>query len=40
MEDGTNLGVISFREALDKARDAKLDLIESRPSGCKNHGLW
>jgi translation initiation factor IF-3 len=31
MEDGTNLGVISFREALDKARDAKLDLIEISP---------
>jgi translation initiation factor IF-3 len=32
MEDGTNLGVISFAEALDKAREAGLDLIEISPN--------
>ncbi len=31
MEDGENLGVLSFKEALDKARDAGLDLIEISP---------
>ncbi len=31
LEDGANLGVISFREALDKAREAGLDLIEISP---------
>jgi len=31
MEDGGNLGVISFKEALDKAREAGLDLIEISP---------
>ena len=31
MEDGSNLGVISFKEALDKAREAGLDLIEISP---------
>ena len=31
MEDGDNLGVISFAEALDKAREAGLDLIEISP---------
>ncbi len=31
MEDGENLGVISFKEALDKAREAGLDLIEISP---------
>ena len=31
MEDGTNLGVISLREALDKARETGLDLIEISP---------
>jgi translation initiation factor IF-3 len=31
MDDGTNLGVISFKEALDKARDSGLDLIEISP---------
>ena len=30
-DDGTNLGVISFKEALDKARSSKLDLIEISP---------
>ncbi len=29
--DGENFGVISFKEALDKARDAGLDLIEISP---------
>src|SRR3990167_4341339 len=32
MEDGGNLGVISFKEALDKAREAGLDLIEISPN--------
>ena len=32
MEDGTNLGVISFKEALDKAREVGLDLIEISPN--------
>lgn len=31
MEDGTNLGVISFKEALNKAREAGLDLLEISP---------
>lgn len=31
MEDGTNLGVVSFKEALDKAREVGLDLIEISP---------
>src|SRR5579872_6004271 len=31
MEDGTNLGVVSLRDALDKARETKLDLIEISP---------
>ena len=31
MEDGSNLGVISFKEALDKAREAGMDLIEISP---------
>ena len=31
MEDGSNLGVISFKEALDKARETGLDLIEISP---------
>jgi len=30
-EDGENLGVLSFSEALDKAREAGLDLIEISP---------
>ena len=31
LDDGTNLGVISFKEALDKARELGLDLIEISP---------
>jgi translation initiation factor IF-3 len=31
LEDGENLGVLSFQEALDKARELKLDLIEISP---------
>ena len=31
LEDGTNLGVLSFKEALDKAREVGLDLIEISP---------
>jgi len=31
MEDGENLGVISFKEALEKAREVGLDLIEISP---------
>ncbi|MFZ2621196.1 MAG: translation initiation factor IF-3 [Minisyncoccia bacterium] len=31
MEDGTNLGVVSFKVALDKARETGLDLIEISP---------
>lgn len=31
MEDGENLGVISFAEAITKAREAGLDLIEISP---------
>jgi translation initiation factor IF-3 len=31
MEDGSNLGVISLKEALDKARETGLDLIEISP---------
>ncbi len=31
MEDGTNLGELSFKDALDKAREAGLDLIEISP---------
>jgi translation initiation factor IF-3 len=31
MEDGSNLGVVSFKEALDKAKEAGLDLIEISP---------
>ncbi|HEY0220716.1 MAG TPA: translation initiation factor IF-3, partial [Candidatus Paceibacterota bacterium] len=30
-DDGENLGVISFKEAIDKAREAGLDLIEISP---------
>jgi translation initiation factor IF-3 len=32
MEDGSNLGVLSFKEALDKAREAGLDLLEISPN--------
>ena len=32
MEDGSNLGVISFKEALDKAREQGLDLILISPN--------
>ena len=32
MEDGTNLGVVTFKEALDKARETGLDLIEISPN--------
>jgi len=31
MENGDNLGVISFKDALDKAREAGLDLLEISP---------
>jgi translation initiation factor IF-3 len=31
LEDGSNLGVITFKEALDKARELGLDLIEISP---------
>ena len=31
MEDGSNLGVISFKAALDRAREEGLDLIEISP---------
>jgi len=31
MEDGSNLGVLSFKDALDKAREAGMDLIEISP---------
>jgi len=31
MEDGGNLGVVTFKVALDKAREAGLDLIEISP---------
>lgn len=31
MENGDNLGVLSFKEALDKAREAGLDLLEISP---------
>ncbi|MFZ2521893.1 MAG: translation initiation factor IF-3 [Minisyncoccia bacterium] len=31
LDDGTNLGVISFKEAIDKARETGLDLIEISP---------
>jgi len=31
LEDGSNLGVISFKEALDKARELGMDLIEISP---------
>ncbi len=31
MEDGSNLGVLSFKDALDKARETGLDLIEISP---------
>lgn len=31
MEDGSNLGVVTFKEALDKARESGLDLIEISP---------
>ena len=31
MEDGDNLGVLSFKEALDKARELGMDLIEISP---------
>ena len=30
-ENGENLGVITFKEAIDRAREAKLDLIEISP---------
>jgi len=32
LDDGTNLGVISFKEALEKAREAGLDLILISPN--------
>ncbi len=32
LEDGQNLGVISFKEALDKARELGQDLIEISPT--------
>ena len=32
MEDGSNLGVVSFKEALDKAREEGLDLILISPN--------
>ena len=32
MEDGSNLGVISFKEALDKAREQGLDIILISPN--------
>ncbi len=31
LEDGTNLGVISFKQALDKAKELGLDLLEISP---------
>ena len=31
-DDGQNFGVLSFREAIDKARELGLDLIEISPS--------
>ncbi len=31
LDDGTNLGVLPFKEALDKARELGLDLIEISP---------
>lgn len=31
MDDGSNLGVISFNEAIEKAKEAGLDLIEISP---------
>ena len=31
MEDGSNLGVITFTEAIEKAKEAGLDLIEISP---------
>lgn len=31
MEDGSNLGVLSFKDALDRAREEGLDLIEISP---------
>jgi len=31
LEDGTNLGVITVKEALDRAKEEKLDLIEISP---------
>ena len=31
LDDGTNLGVISFKEALNRARETGLDLIEISP---------
>ncbi len=31
LEDGENLGVLSFKDALDRARDLGLDLIEISP---------
>ena len=31
MEDGSNLGVISFRDAIEKAKEVGLDLIEISP---------
>ncbi len=31
MEDGSNLGVITFAEAIEKAKEAGLDLIEISP---------
>lgn len=31
MEDGSNLGVVTFKEAIDKAREVGMDLIEISP---------
>ena len=31
LEDGTNLGVISFKDAIDKAKEIGMDLIEISP---------
>ncbi len=31
LDDGTNLGVLTFKEAIEKAREAGLDLIEISP---------
>src|SRR3989338_8847872 len=32
LDDGTNLGIISFKEALDKARELGLDLLLISPN--------